>query len=149
MTDRTYHFTVAHFANTEARFRRHLKPVKETTGMVHLDDMLLLITQDDVVHRRVLDRTKRSDMEDFSVYMEVEDTDGNARTISVSRQLVLFCVERRKAWRMLQSKAGIENIDYLAQKDALASFDEDNVPMSDRFGEMRSRFDAALAGLET
>jgi hypothetical protein len=26
---------------------------------------------------------------------------------AVSRQMVLFAVERRKAWRMLQSKAGV------------------------------------------
>ena len=37
-------------------------------------------------------------------------------TASLSRQLVLFCVERRKAWRMLQSKAGIENREYKAQR---------------------------------
>ena len=27
-------------------------------------------------------------------------------SVHISRQLVLFCVERRKAWRFLQSKAG-------------------------------------------
>jgi hypothetical protein len=45
---------------------------------------------------------------------------------------------------MLQSKAGVENIDYLAQKEALGSFDEDGVPMADRFVEIRKRFDAAM-----
>ena len=36
-----------------------------------------------------------------------------ARTISISsnRQMVLFAVERRKAWRMLQSKGGVVNKD--------------------------------------
>ena len=33
-------------------------------------------------------------------------------TPTVSRQMVLFAVERRKAWRMLQSKAGVVNKDY-------------------------------------
>ena len=42
---------------------------------------------------------------------------------SLSRQLVLFCVERRKAWRMLQSKAGIENREYKAQRSILADVD--------------------------
>ncbi len=42
---------------------------------------------------------------------------------ALSRQLVLFCVERRKAWRMLQSKAGIENREYKAQRSLLADVD--------------------------
>jgi pyruvate-ferredoxin/flavodoxin oxidoreductase len=33
--------------------------------------------------------------------------------------MVLFHIERRKAWRMLQSRAGIENEDYAAQKAVL------------------------------
>lgn len=145
LTDRTYSYTVAHFATTEARFRRHVKPAKDTSGMVHLDDMLLLITQDDVVQRKVLDPTHRSHVEDFKVYIEIEDKEGNVKSIACSRQLVLFAVERRKAWRMLQSKAGVDSIDYAAQKEALASFDEDGVAMADRFTEIRKRFDAALA----
>jgi pyruvate-ferredoxin/flavodoxin oxidoreductase len=32
----------------------------------------------------------------------------------------MFCTERRKAWRMLQSKAGIVNREYQAQKAILA-----------------------------
>jgi pyruvate-ferredoxin/flavodoxin oxidoreductase len=32
----------------------------------------------------------------------------------------MFCVERRKSWRMLQSKAGIVNREYVAQKAILA-----------------------------
>jgi len=144
LTDRTYSYTVAHFATTEARFRRHVKPVKDTTGMVHLDDMLLLITQNDVVHRSVLDPTHRSYVEDFAVFIEIEDDSGNVKPIACSRQLVLFAVERRKAWRMLQSKAGVENLDYIAQKQALESFDDDGVAMADRFVEIRRRFDEAL-----
>ena len=144
LTDRTYQYTVAHFATTEARFRRHVKPLKDTDGMVHLDDMLLLITQNDVVHRDVLDPTHRSYVEDFNVYIEIEDGEGNVKPIACSRQLVLFAVERRKAWRMLQSKAGVENLDYAAQKEALASFDEDGVPMANRFVEIRRRFDEAF-----
>jgi len=142
---RTYHFTVAHFAATEARFRRHLKPAKSTEGLIPLDDILLLIRQDDTVHRNVLDPTHRSYVPDFEVFIEVEDRDGNVKSMVISRQLVLFCVERRKAWRMLQSKAGVTNLDYLAQKEALASFEEDAVPMADRFVEIRERFDKALA----
>jgi len=35
----------------------------------------------------------------------------------------MFCVERRKAWRLLQSKAGIVNREYAAQRDLLAEVD--------------------------
>ena len=51
----------------------------------------------------------------------------------ISRQLVLFCVERRKAWRMLQSKAGITNKDYIAQKALLAEVDGGNVSKAELF----------------
>jgi pyruvate-ferredoxin/flavodoxin oxidoreductase len=36
---------------------------------------------------------------------------------------VLFGVERRKAWRMLQSKTGIANREYAAQRAILADVD--------------------------
>ncbi|MCB1232887.1 MAG: 2-oxoacid:acceptor oxidoreductase family protein, partial [Verrucomicrobiae bacterium] len=50
-----YSYTVAHWATTEARFRKHLKAIKEeeAADFIALDDMLPLITQDDVVKRRV------------------------------------------------------------------------------------------------
>ncbi|MCL1593752.1 MAG: 2-oxoacid:acceptor oxidoreductase family protein [Actinomycetia bacterium] len=147
ITDRTFNYTVAHFAATEARFRRHLRPTKDVEGLVHLDDMILLIRQNDVVQRFVLDPTHRSYVPDFGVYIETEDADGKVKAMVLSRQLVLFCVERRKSWRMLQSKAGVTNIDYLAQKQALEAFDEDGVTMADRFGAIRERFDKALIDL--
>jgi pyruvate-ferredoxin/flavodoxin oxidoreductase len=52
-----YNFTVAHWAITEGRFRKHVKAIKEEEAReAHLlDDMLLFITQDDVIHRRVFD----------------------------------------------------------------------------------------------
>ncbi len=148
LTDRTFNYTVAHFAATEARFRKHLRPVRDTDGLVHLDDMLLLIHQNDVVQRRVFDATHRSFVPDFGVYIEIEDAAGKVRPMALSRQLVLFSVERRKAWRMLQSKAGVTNVDYLAQTKALESFDEDGVAMADRFIEIRERFDKALTEVD-
>jgi pyruvate-ferredoxin/flavodoxin oxidoreductase len=30
--------------------------------------------------------------------------------------MVLLCVERRKAWRLLQSRAGVDNREYRAQR---------------------------------
>jgi pyruvate-ferredoxin/flavodoxin oxidoreductase len=54
-TGEEYDFTVAHWALTEGRFRKHVKSVKEedTATMIPFSDLLGLITQDDVVHRRV------------------------------------------------------------------------------------------------
>jgi pyruvate-ferredoxin/flavodoxin oxidoreductase len=49
--------------------------------------------------------------------------------MALSRQLVLFCVERRKAWRMLQSKAGVVNKEYVAQKAILADVDAGKLPV--------------------
>ena len=53
---------------------------------------------------------------------------------AVSRQMVLFAVERRKAWRMLQSKAGVANKDYLAQKSFVAKIDKGEIPAGRRQG---------------
>ena len=80
--------------------------------------MLARITQQDVVYRRYLVSTHRSYVPDFGVYITIQGANGDVEFRSLSRQLVLFCVERRKAWRMLQSKAGIENRDYKAQRAA-------------------------------
>jgi len=52
---------------------------------------------------------------------------------TISRQLVLFCVERRKAWRMLQSKAGIENKEYKAQRSLLADVDAGKISKEEFF----------------
>ena len=64
---------------------------------------------------------------DFGVYIRVQGSNGDVEYRSISRQLVLFCVERRKAWRMLQSKAGIENREYKAQRSLLADVDAGKV----------------------
>ena len=46
---------------------------------------------------------------------------------------MLFCVERRKAWRMLQSKAGIENREYVAQRSLLADVDAGKISKEELF----------------
>ena len=46
---------------------------------------------------------------------------------------MLFCVERRKAWRMLQSKAGIDNKEYKAQRSILADVDTCRVSKEELF----------------
>ncbi|NRB73463.1 MAG: 2-oxoacid:acceptor oxidoreductase family protein [Verrucomicrobiales bacterium] len=127
-----YNYTVAHWATTEARFRKHLKAIKpeDADNLIFLDDMLACITQDDVVKRRVFDENHRSYIPDFGVYI-IADIGGKKKHVAVSRQVVLFCVERRKAWRMLQSKAGIENTDYQAQRELLAKVDAGDISIED------------------
>jgi pyruvate-ferredoxin/flavodoxin oxidoreductase len=45
----------------------------------------------------------------------------------------MFCVERRKAWRMLQSKAGVVNKEYIAQKALLAEVDAGKIAKDEFF----------------
>jgi pyruvate-ferredoxin/flavodoxin oxidoreductase len=66
----------------------------------------------------------------------------------VSRQMVLFAVERRKAWRMLQSKAGIVNKDYLAQKSLLAKIDKGELPLADAKAKARELIAAEFAAVK-
>ncbi|MBI4886765.1 MAG: 2-oxoacid:acceptor oxidoreductase family protein, partial [Acidobacteria bacterium] len=130
-----YRYTVAHWCATEARFRNHLKKVKqeEAAKLVPLENMLVRITQQDVVYRRYLREDHRAYVPDFGVYIKTQGSNGDAEYRSLSRQLVLFCVERRKAWRMLQSKAGIENREYKAQRALLVDVDAGKVSKDDLF----------------
>jgi pyruvate-ferredoxin/flavodoxin oxidoreductase len=45
----------------------------------------------------------------------------------------MFCVERRKSWRMLQSKAGVINKEYIAQKALLAEVDAGKIDKAEFF----------------
>ncbi len=131
-TGEEYNYTVAHWAITEGRFRKHVKEITEADAakLTPFDDMLLFITQDDVVHRRVFDPAHRSFVPNFGCFIKAEQH-GKMKWYAVSRQMVLFAVERRKAWRMLQSKAGVANKDYLAQKAFLAKIDQGEIPLAD------------------
>jgi pyruvate-ferredoxin/flavodoxin oxidoreductase len=124
-TGETARYTVAHWCTTEARFRNHLKKIKpeQAEKLISLDNMLVRVTQQDVVYRYYLLPEHRSYIPDFGVFILVPDESGKSTTYAISRQLVLFCVERRKAWRMLQSKAGIVNREYQAQKAILADLE--------------------------
>jgi pyruvate-ferredoxin/flavodoxin oxidoreductase len=148
-TGAEYNYTVAHWALTEARFRKHIKAIKEEdiSEMIHFDDMLLFITQEDVIYRRVFDQNHRSCVPNFGVYIRAE-IGGKMKYFAVSRQMVLFAVERRKAWRMLQSKAGIVNKDYLAQKALLAQLDKGELQLAELQARTRELFDAELAKLK-
>jgi pyruvate-ferredoxin/flavodoxin oxidoreductase len=134
-TNQTYRYTVAHWCATEARFRNHLKKIKkdDVAKLIPLENMLVRITQQDVVYRRYLVSSHRSYVPDFGVYITVQGSNGDVEYRTLSRQLVLFCVERRKAWRMLQSKAGIENREYKAQRSLLADVDAGTIAREDFF----------------
>jgi pyruvate-ferredoxin/flavodoxin oxidoreductase len=134
-TNAAYRYTVAHWCATEARFRNHLKKVKQADleKLIPLENMLVRITQQDVVYRRYLVSSHRSYVPDFGVYITIQGSNGDVEYRSLSRQLVLFCVERRKAWRLLQSKAGIENREYKAQRALLADVDSGKIAIDDFF----------------
>jgi pyruvate-ferredoxin/flavodoxin oxidoreductase len=133
-TGETMRYTVAHWCTTEARFRNHLKKIKPEAAekLIHLDNMLVRITQQDSVYRRYLDPSHRSFIPDFGVYIKYEEN-GKIEYRALSRQLVMFCVERRKSWRMLQSKAGIVNKEYIAQKALLAEVDAGKISKDEFF----------------
>jgi pyruvate-ferredoxin/flavodoxin oxidoreductase len=132
VTGESSHYTVAHWCVTEARFRNHLKKIKHEAAakLIPLDNMLVRITQQDVVYRRYLTPGHRAFIPDFGTYITVEDAD-KTTCYALSRQLVMFCVERRKAWRMLQSKSGIVNKEYAAQRDLLAEVDAGKLPLEE------------------
>jgi pyruvate-ferredoxin/flavodoxin oxidoreductase len=134
-TNEPYRYTVAHWCATEARFRNHLKKIRKDDAdkLIPLENMLVRITQQDVVYRRYLVPDHRSYIPDFGVYIKVQGPKGDVEYRSLSRQLVLFCVERRKAWRMLQSKAGVENREYKAQRSILADVDAGRLSKEDLF----------------
>ncbi len=134
VTNEPYRYTVAHWCVTEARFRNHLRKLKpdQIEGKIPLDNMLARITQQDVVYRYYLLPEHRSFIPDFGVYITF-DQDGKTVYYALSRQLVMFCVERRKAWRMLQSKAGVVNREYQAQKAILADLDAGKISRDEFF----------------
>ena len=132
VTRESYNMTVAHWALTEARFRRHIKEIAkvEIGQLIHIDNILILITQQDVIYRRVFDKEHHSYIPDWGVYFKAE-VKGNLKYFSVSRQMVIFHVERRKSWRMLQSRAGITNEDYSAQKILLEKLNKGDLTRKD------------------
>jgi pyruvate-ferredoxin/flavodoxin oxidoreductase len=148
-TGEKYHYTVAHWCATEARFRNHLKRIKDESAverLIPLENMLLRITQQDVVRRRHLDTEHRAFVPDFGVFAKMPGPDGKPQVVALSRQLVLFCVERRKAWRLLQSKAGIVNKEYIAQRTLLADVEAGTVSKDELFSRAEELFAERLLG---
>ena len=98
-----------------------------------------------MVYRRYLTPGHRSFIPDFGVYIQFEEN-GKTEFRALSRQLVMFCVERRKAWRMLQSKAGIVNREYLAQKAILADVDSGKLSHEEFFAHAHELMSEKLTG---
>lgn len=124
-----FNFTVAHWAATEGRFRRHIKRIKEeqASDLIKLDNLIMCVEQKDVVNKRYLKSDARAYVPDYGVYILAQDPTGSPVYLSLSRQMVLFVIERRKAWRMMQSRAAQENIDYLAQKEIIAKLNSGEI----------------------
>ena len=140
-------YTVAHWCTTEARFRNHVKKIKPEAAekMISLDNMLVRITQQDIVYRHYLNPEHRAFIPDFGVFITVEN-EGKTTYYALSRQMILFAVERRKSWRMLQSRAGVVNREYVAQKAILADVDAGKISQEDLFARghemLREKLDA-------
>src|SRR5206468_10327752 len=69
-----YRYTVAHWCAPEARFRNHLKKIKQADAdkLIPLENMLVRITQQDVVYRRHFVPDHRAFVPDFGVYIKVQ-----------------------------------------------------------------------------
>jgi len=80
------------------------------------------------------------------VYMKVNGKDDMPEYRLLSRQLVLFCVERRKAWRLLQSKVGLVNKDYVAQRELLADVDGGRISKAELFDRGTEILEERIAG---
>ncbi|PHS17466.1 MAG: oxidoreductase [Blastopirellula sp.] len=137
VTKTAFDYTVAHWAFSEARFRLHHKIVKPEAveGMIKLEDKLQLMTMSDVTHRLFLDKNHRAYVPLRGVYTIDYAEDGSPVYHVISRQMVLFCVERRKSWRIIQSRAGVENKDYIAQKELLAKIDSGELTVEEFLGQ--------------
>jgi pyruvate-ferredoxin/flavodoxin oxidoreductase len=125
-------------------------PAKDLEGTVPLEQILNIVTQHDVIERNIFDPEHITFIPDFGVTIESEDDEGNVRTLLLSRMMVLFCVERRRSWRMLQSRAGITNIDYEVQKNVRKALEgEDLGPHEGRaLAAERTREELIAAGIE-
>ena len=121
VTQQKYAYTPAHWAITEARFKKHHKKVKKEVieNLIPLEEKLKYITMNDIVYRRYLDKNHPSFIPLKGVYIIDYREDGTPEYYMISRQMVISCVERRKNWRLLQSSAGVINQDYVAQKEFL------------------------------
>ena len=141
-----------YFTQQNGEFAGQLGPWSYLVQAIGLDPRsvwmkLLFITQDDVIHRHVFDPTHRSFVKNFGSFIKSEE-EGKMKYYAVTRQMVLFAIERRKAWRMLQSKAGVVNKDYAAQKAFLAKLDKGEVSLVEAKARARELITAEFAAVK-
>ncbi len=108
--------------------------------------MLLRIAQQDVVHRHHLNPEHVALVPDFGVFAKVLGPEGKPQVVALSRQLVLFCVERRKTWRLLRSKAGIVNKASVAQRTLLADLDAGKITREELFARGPEMMEELITG---
>jgi len=146
-TKEPYAFTISHWCATEARFRQHIMKAsaEEIEHMEHLEDVLVRVTQQDVVYRRYVDPNSRAYVPDFGSYIIYDAGNGKHIPMKLSRQMVLFNIERRKPWRLLQSHAGQVNKDYIAQKALLAKVEKGEISIADLKSKGRQLLEEEIA----
>jgi pyruvate-ferredoxin/flavodoxin oxidoreductase len=133
-----YDLTIPQWAVTEGRFRKHFYKIKDDQKVVRFEDLILRLTQNDIINRRYLLKDHRSHVPKMGIYVDIIDESGKRKVMGVSRQLVLFTVERRKNWRLLQGRAGLENKDHVAQVNMLNAFDSGELPKEEFFGDTQA-----------
>jgi pyruvate-ferredoxin/flavodoxin oxidoreductase len=93
-TRERFAYTPAHWALTEARFKRHHKKVNQVEGLISLETKLESVTMNDIVYRRFLLKDHPSYIPLDGVYIVSYHEDGTPEYHIISRQLVVFCIER-------------------------------------------------------
>ncbi len=66
--------------------------------------------------------------------------------MTLSRHLVLFRIERRKAWRLLQSKVWIQNTEYAAQRAILVDVDAGTISQEELFARAEALLEERVLG---
>lgn len=133
-----YTYTIPQWAHSEGRFRKHFYKIAEKDQKVHFEDLILRVTQNDIRHKYFLNPKHRSFCPHRGIYMDIITDKGEKKRMGISRQLLLFSVERRKNWRRLQSKAVIRNKDYEAQKILLQRFEDGTIKPQDFYDRTAS-----------
>ena len=135
---------------TEGRFRKHVKAIKEEEAAQARSPSTTCCSSS----RRTTSFTAACSTRSTAASSRTSAATSRPRTngkfsyYAVSRQMVLFAVERRKAWRMLQSKAGVVNKDYLAQKALLAKLDKGEIALADLQGKTAELFQTELSSVQ-
>ena len=108
------------------------------SSLVPLVDILFRLRQYDSTHERVFDSEKFPIVPEFRVYIELTDPSDMPHVDPLLGLMILFYVERRRLWRILQSRAGIENPVCCALKLVLSTQDSRELQIQKGPGELFS-----------